>query len=358
MSERKAEVLMTAAIIACSTSFVFSKMGLSTMGAFNILAARFLLAFILLLFALLGKKMMGRLDRCTILGGALVGFLFFLVMSCEMLALKTARAGTVSLLENLAIIFVPLLESALHRIRPKAVGLLCAAIAVGVWLYWPQRTGGLPPGGGRMHRIAGGFLCAVAIITTEHISHKTDGSVLGVLGMGFLGLYALLASFLFESPRLPQTGGEWGIIAALAVVCTGFGYTLQPIARSHIGADRASLFCTLSPVFTTIIGAIVLRERTAPLDYVAMLLILGSSLLLYLPRLHRKSRARAVLFDMDGTLLDTLEDMQDSVNHAHGPRLPGQDAGGGARLCRKRRGKAHAPGPAGYGGGRRNLRPC
>ena len=100
MSERKAEVLMTAAIIACSISFVFSKMGLSTMGAFNILAARFLLAFILL-FALLGKKMMGRLDRCTVLGGALVGFLFFLVMSCEMLALKTAHAGTVSLLENL-----------------------------------------------------------------------------------------------------------------------------------------------------------------------------------------------------------------------------------------------------------------
>ncbi len=304
MSERKAEVLMTAAIIACSTSFVFSKMGLSTMGAFNILAARFLLAF-MLLFALFGKKVMARLDRCTILGGALVGFLFFLVMSCEMLALKTAHAGTVSLLENLAIILVPLLESALYRIRPKAVGLLCAAIAVGGVAMLALKDGGFRLGAGECIALLAAFLCAVAIITTEHISHKTDGSVLGVLGMGFLGLYALLASFLFESPRLPQTGGEWGIIAALAVVCTGFGYTLQPIARSHIGADRASLFCTLSPVFTTILGAIVLRERTAPLDYVAMLLILGSSLLLYLPRLHRKSRARAVLFDMDGVLVDT-----------------------------------------------------
>ncbi len=50
-----------------------------------------------------------------------------------------------------------------------------------------------------------------------------------VLGW-FLGLYALLASFLFESPRLPSAG-EWGIIAALlAVVCTGFSCTLQPIA--------------------------------------------------------------------------------------------------------------------------------
>ena len=99
------------------------------MGAFNILAARFLLAFILL-FALLGKKMMGRLDRCTVLGGALVGFLFFLVMSCEMLSLKTVNSGTVSLLENLAIIIVPLLESAIHRRLPKAMSLLCAAVAI------------------------------------------------------------------------------------------------------------------------------------------------------------------------------------------------------------------------------------
>ena len=33
-------------------------------------------------------------------------------------------------------------------------------------------------------------------------------------------------------------------------------------------------------------------------------------------------RYHAILFDMDGTLLDTLTDMQDAVNHvlaAHGP---------------------------------------
>ena len=218
MSERKAEVLMTAAIIACSTSFVFSTMGLSTMGAFNILAARFLLAFILL-FALLGKKMMGRLDRCTVLGGALVGFLFFLVMSCEMLALKPVNAGTVSLLENLAIIIVPLLESALHRKAPSAMSLLCAAIAVGGVALLTLEGGSFRLGAGECIALLAAFLYAAGIIAIDRTSHKADGFELGVLEVGFLGLFSLLASCLFSSPRLPQTGSEW-CVPALAIPCS------------------------------------------------------------------------------------------------------------------------------------------
>ena len=56
MSERRAEVLLAAVIIARSTSFVFNKIGLRTMDAFNMLAVRFLLAFVLLA-ALFGKKL-------------------------------------------------------------------------------------------------------------------------------------------------------------------------------------------------------------------------------------------------------------------------------------------------------------
>ena len=48
MSVRRAEVLLAAVIIARSTSFVFNKIGLGTMSAFNMPAVRFLLAFVLL----------------------------------------------------------------------------------------------------------------------------------------------------------------------------------------------------------------------------------------------------------------------------------------------------------------------
>ena len=100
------------------------------------------------------------LDRRTVAGGALVGFIFFMVMSCEMLSLKTVNSGTVSLLENLAIIIVPLLESAIHRRLPKAMSLLCAAVAVCGVALLTMEGGQFRPGNRRVHCPAVGLsLC-------------------------------------------------------------------------------------------------------------------------------------------------------------------------------------------------------
>lgn len=176
MSEKRAELLLACVIVARSTSFVFNKLGLSTMSAFNLLAVRFLLAFVLL--AVLFHKKLRHLSRRT--------------------------------------------------------------------------------------------------------HHGEDGLILGILQVGFLGTYALIASLLFEAPRLPHTGSEWGIVLALALICTGFGYTLQPVAQSHTSAQRASLFCALSPAFATVFGAVLLKEQITLLGGIGILLILGSILLPHL----------------------------------------------------------------------------
>ena len=62
-----------------------------------------------------------------------------------------------------------------------------------------------------------------------------------------MGVYNMLAAFLFETPRLPATSTEWGIILTLAIVCSGFGFTLQPLAQSRTTSERAGLFCALGP---------------------------------------------------------------------------------------------------------------
>ena len=113
-----------------------------------------------------------------------------------------------------------------------------------------------------------------AIILTDRISRQDDPLALGALQVGFIGLYSILAAFLFETPKMPATFSEWGIIFTLAIVCSGFGFTLQPLAQSRTTSERAGLFCALSPASAAVLGSIFLKERLGPLGILGTILIL------------------------------------------------------------------------------------
>ena len=63
MTRTQAELLLAAVIIARSTSYVFTKVGLQDMGKFTLLAVRFLLAFAFL--AALFRRRLLQIDRRT-----------------------------------------------------------------------------------------------------------------------------------------------------------------------------------------------------------------------------------------------------------------------------------------------------
>ena len=62
-------------------------------------------------------------------------------------------------------------------------------------------------------------------------------------GLNFLGLAVLLP------------------VLALALVCSGFGFTLQPVAQSGTTADHAALFCALNPFVAATLGAVCFHEH-------------------------------------------------------------------------------------------------
>lgn len=278
MTEKRAELLLAAVISARATSFVFNKLVLGQMDTFNLLACRFLLAFVVL--AVLFWKRLRALSGKTLLHGAVLGLLFFLTLTAELTALKTTDSSTVSLLENTAIILVPLLEAVLLRRLPSVVSLASAGAAVlGVALLTVQ-TGGFTGGVG--FGLLSALLYAVAIIATDRFAHHDDPLTVGIVQVGALGVLALAASCCFETPHLPQTGMAWGMVLALAVICTGFGFTLQPVAQSHTSAERAGLFCALSPACATLFGAALLHEKITLLGAAGIALILSSLLLPHL----------------------------------------------------------------------------
>ncbi len=285
MSRRQAE-LLAAVILTRSTGYLFSKAGIESLGVFNLLAARFLLAFALLAIIFFGK--FKGVKPCDILRGAVLGGVFALVMALELIALKTTDTSTASFLENTAIIFVPLIEAWLLRRAPERTALTSAAAAVAGVALLTLGSGGFGFTSGELYCLCAALLYALAIIITDRFSRRGDGLMIGVMQVGFVGIYALAASFIFEAPRLPSGGTEWGVILVLAIVCTCVGFTFQPVAQAHLSCECSGLFCALSPVFASLLGVVFLGEPVTLQGVFGSALILFS---LYIPHIFARKAA-------------------------------------------------------------------
>lgn len=147
---------------------------------------------------------------------------------------------------------------ALHRRFPRSLTLLSTVITM-------TGIGFLTACGGTFILRTGELLCLLAavlyasgIILTDRLSRRDDPLLIGILQVGFIGLFSLAAACFFEIPRLPDSQKEWITILTLAIVCSGFGFTLQPVAQRYTSSERAGMFCALNPVTAAFLGTIFL----------------------------------------------------------------------------------------------------
>jgi drug/metabolite transporter (DMT)-like permease len=126
------------------------------------------------------------------------------------------------------------------------------------------------------------FLSAICyagfFILTGHFAGKDDPLVLGSLEIAFVGVFCTIGALLVETPQLPATPMEWEIIVALVLVCSVFGFTFQPVAQCYIPAERAGLFCALSPLCAAIMGCVFLGETLGAAGIVGGTLIIAGIL--------------------------------------------------------------------------------
>ena len=293
LNRRTSEVLLALVIMARATGYLFSKLGMTGLGIFNLLALRFLIAFVLL--GVVFAPRLRRIDKRSLRDGVIMGGMYFLVMTAELSGLKRTASSTVSFLENTAIVLVPLFAAAAYRRAPGGKAILCAGVTL-AGVGFLTLGGGVRFGLGELFSIMAASLYACAILTTDRLTHKGDIDTLtaGIVQVATIGSLSLIASCIVETPRLPQTGTEWVSVLALAIVCSGFGFTLQPVAQAGTTAERAGMFCALNPLVASALGVVFLHEHIGAQGLIGAALILAGILLSYaklpaqLPRKRQK----------------------------------------------------------------------
>ena len=292
ISFRTGCLLMAALSIARGSSFLFSKHMLGSMEPLNLLGTRFLLAF-LILFVFFSRKVITdiKAEPRMLLASLLLGGVYFLCMAAELTGLKYTTPSVCSLLENSAIVIVPVVEAIMLRRLPKPVIVTSAVITfMGIGLIVLCGSADEASNGGGVfivsHLGLGETLCiaaaltyAAAIIITDRISKKYDPLTLGILYVGFMGLLGMAASFLFETPRLPQCGSEWFLLLILAVICTAFGFAVQPIAQKPLSSECAGIICAVNPLTTAVLGWLLMGDALDLYGIAGTVLILAGIIL-------------------------------------------------------------------------------
>lgn len=286
MSKGKAKLLLISVFVARGTSFLFSKTLMQSMSPTSVLAVRFVLAF-LVLAAVFSKKLL-HCSKSSLFGGAVLGALYTVCMLFEMYGLRLIDTGVASLIENMAIVLVPIYVAVLTRTMPRPRTILCAALAVtGVGFLSVTQKNTYGGGLGILLIILAAMTYAVCILTTEKVSRDGDPITIGIIQLGTMGVLSLLLSLLKGDFGLPQTGEEWSMMLILVLLCSCFGFAFQPVGQKYVPAETAAVFTVVNPLTASIMGIAIAGEAVTAPKLVGYVLIFAA-LLLYNMREGKK----------------------------------------------------------------------
>lgn len=259
MNERKGEILVSIALALRASSLLFGKIAMRTMGPYLTIAIRFTIAFILI--ALLFRKSLTRIDPKTLWHCALIGFFFFLAMVFEMFGLQTTPSTVTAFLEGSVVMIVPAITCILQRKLPDRLTVISAIVAlIGVG-FLTLKGDHLGFTTGELLVLGGTVWYSATVVVTDTAAKNDDLEVVAVYQLLFIAIFAYIGAFIFEEIRMPQSGTEWGAVLALAIICSGVGFTIQPFGQKYTTPERAGILAVFNPLTAAILGVIFLHER-------------------------------------------------------------------------------------------------
>lgn len=281
MSKTRSSILLVFVFMARGTSFLFSKELMHSMSPLGVLSVRFLLAFLIL--AVFFFKRLRACDRQSLRGGLILGVLYTVCMILEMYGLRLIDSAISALIENMAIVLVPIYAAILTRELPKKKTMFCALLAVvGVGFLSLAQSDVANGSTGIFLTVLAALTYAACIMATEKVSQNADPITIGVIQLGVMGILSLLLSLPTGSFSLPQKNRQWFLLLILVLLCSCFGFAFQPMGQKHLPAEAAAIITVVNPLTASVLGIVAADESVTGPKLIGYVLILLSLLLYHL----------------------------------------------------------------------------
>lgn len=271
VSTRRVIFLLVLTTIFWGGSFVFNKIGFREIPPVHFFFLRFSLATFLM--ALICARRLPALNRTIIRRGAVVGLALAATNLVFVLGLAGTTASRAGFLNNLFVLFIPLISFALWRERLSRFMLFWIALAVvGLW----ELASGSAEGFSRGDVLS--TLCALFIslhiLVVSRVLKDEDVWLVSLVQFSTVAATGLILVLVLPWPEMSIGLTGMGALVYCAVFPTIVCFTLQNTYQRYVTPTRAGLIYTLDPVWSMLGGILLLGERLTHRELLGCFLIL------------------------------------------------------------------------------------
>ncbi len=266
-------------------TFVIIKSALNDASPMLFLGVRFLIAFVILSPFI--PKIFKGINKKTLWGGALLGFLFFLGFAAQTVGLKYTSATKSGFISGTFVVFIPFLQFFIEKKVPSKMNLL-GVFFVFIGLIFLSSKGqnfldifseiGSNFNIGDFLTLLCSIIFALYMVYLDKITRENPFMPLVILQIFVTGLSALIVSafnFTFNLEQIHFNLTSNLVIGLLytSILATILTTTLQTKFQKAVTPTKAGIILSLEPIFAALAAFLILGEKVSNFGFIGCILI-------------------------------------------------------------------------------------
>ncbi|MGW0792424.1 DMT family transporter [Streptomyces sp. NPDC002911] len=274
-------LLLVAAV--WGASYLAAKGITTTHTVIAVLVLRF--AIVLPALAVAGWRGLRALTGAQWRGAGLLGLVLGGIFLLETYGVVHTSATNAGLIISLTMVFTPLAEAAVTRVRPQAAFLAAAGLSVAGVVLLTQGGGFTSPSTGDFLMLLAALARTVHVLAMARIKAVQDADSLSLttvqLGSA-LAVFAVLAAVPGTGPAPWAVAAgfgatEWAGLLFLSVFCTLFAFFVQMWSVRRTSPSRVSLLLGTEPLWAAAVGIAIGGERLGAPGVLGAVLVLAGT---------------------------------------------------------------------------------